>query len=218
MQSKPYRESSALVQMFTRDYGRVAGVFNGARRRKGAQAALQTFNEVEVGYSGKGGLVTLSQVDVVRSHALHGDDLAGGFYLFELLARLLKEHDPHPQLFAVVKLVLAGLAEPGSPAVPLRLFERRLLEELGFGLDLARDSAGNPVDPQRFYQVDPYEGVTTAPSSGGWPGRVLIDIAGDRYDQAEIRTAAREIFAALLAPHLGDAPLASRALLSRSAR
>ena len=217
MQTKPYRETSALVQCFARDAGRLTLVMRGARRKRSPAAGVQPFNEVSLSYSGRGGLMTLHSAEPVHRYTLTGNHLAGGFYVFELLARLLREHDGHPHLYAVTAMVIGRLHEAEPLAPLLRVFERRLLEELGFGIHFQHDVQGDPVTPDGFYAVPDGETLhRVADGSRGYAGATLLAIGQDDYSSQAARMAARKIFADALSPHLGARPLASRALLKRT--
>ncbi len=214
MQVKPFRETSALVQFFSRNNGRLATVSRGARRRRNPHPGLQPFNEVEICFSGRGGLQTLHSADLTKSHSLSGNYLAGGFYVFELLARLLREHDPHPRLFEVVCAIIDRMRDPEPLAPLLRVFEKRLLEDMGFGIDFSSDTSGEPIVGDGFYRLQDSERLERVGNGPGvLTGATLLAIAQDDYADLHTRAAAREMFRVALAPHLGSKPLASRALL-----
>lgn len=216
MQVKPFRETSSIVHCFARDGGRLALVHRGARRRRSPMSGLQPFHEVQISYSGTGGMMTLYGAELLHAHRLSGDHLAAGFYVFELLARLLREHDGHPRLYAITRLVIDGLHQQQAPAPLLRVFERRLLEELGFGIQFLHDAAGAAIIADQRYALRDGEMFEQVPSAdAGYAGSVLLAIHDDDYRARSTRAAAREIFRVALAPHLGDKPLASRALLRR---
>ncbi len=214
MQIKPFRETSSIVHCFARDAGRLALVHRGARRRRSPMSGLQPFHEVQISYSGKGGLMTLYGADLLAAHRLSGDHLAAGFYVFELLVRLLREHDGHPRLYAITRLVVDGLHQNQAPAPLLRVFERRLLEELGFGIDFQHEATGGPVAADAWYALRDGEAFEqVASSESAYAGSVLLAIHEDDYRARSTRVAAREIFRVALTPHLGPKPLTSRALL-----
>ncbi len=214
MQVKPYRETSAIVQFFSQHEGRVAAVLRGARRKRNPWPGLQPFNEVTINFSGRGGLMTLHGAELVRARNLTGNYLAGGFYVLELIARLMREHDPHPRLFAVTGAVLDRLCAPNALAPLLRVFERRLLEELGFGIHFDRDVQGQPIAPDQLYALADGEAFMAVDrSDNAYPGATLLAIADDDYSEKSAGVCARQIFRDALAAHLGPRPLASRALL-----
>jgi DNA repair protein RecO (recombination protein O) len=217
LHARPYRETSAIVSLLTSSHGRLAVVARGVRGGKRGNV-LQPFNRVRVSWSGRGSLQTLTGCELTRHAWLTGNGLAAGFYVLELVMRLLPERAGAPEIFAGACWALEHL-EAGEPPldVVLRRFERRLLEELGYGLDFARDAgSGAPICPDREYLLQPDAGFVLAGTAGkGYSGRVLGEIATDRYDSRAARVAAKKIFRQALRPLLGDRPLGSRRLLKR---
>lgn len=215
LHARPYRETSAIVSLLTAGHGRIAVVARGARgNRRGNW--LQPFNRVRASWSGRGGLATLTGCELTRHAWLVGNSLASGFYVAELVSRLLPEHESAPGIFTAACWVLERLEAGDAPEVVLRVFERRLLEELGYGLDFARDAeTGAALQPDRSYVLHPGAGFVAAPMSGrGFSGGVLADIGAERYHSRAARVAARKIFRQSLSPLLGPRPLTSRRLLT----
>ena len=213
---RPYKESSALCDLFTLEHGRLTAVAHGVRGRRGRHgghsgSAPQTFSLLAVELVGKSELKTLRHAEAMESRWLQGTGLAVGMYLNELLVRLLPRDDPHEHLFACYGETLAAVAA-ASYDVPLRAFERVLLEELGYGLPLEIDHAGQPVVAEINYRLEPGTGFV-ADAQGGYAGAMLLAIGrGDLADLA-VRRAARRLFNAMLAPHLDGRPIMSRMLL-----
>jgi len=202
-----------IVRLFTPAYGLVAGVAKGVRGRRSTRvAALQPFNEVRVSWLGAGSLLTLTDIELDQRRMLHGQRLAAGFYVLELLVRLLQEHDAHPSLYRLTQAVLGAMAD-GLPLAPLlRRFEHELLRELGFGVDFTCDLQGEPLVPGQRYTLADGESFV-AVSSGGYSGAELLAIGADDYRLGTVRHNARLLFRELLDTHLGARPLASRSLL-----
>ena len=211
---RAYRETSMIVRLFTPAEGLLAGVIKGVRgRRSGRIAALQPFNEVRVSWLGNGNLLTLTDIELERRRDLHGQGLAAGFYVIELLVRLLQEHDAHPRLYQLTGAVLDSIAG-GLPLSPLlRRFEHELLNELGFGIDFSCDRDGEPLQPLGRYRIEDGECVVPA-ADGDYSGEELLAIAADDYRQGAVRHSARLLFRSVLDIHLGGRPLASRSLLT----
>lgn len=219
LHARPYRETSAIVSLLTEQHGRVAVVARGVRGGKRGNV-LQPFNRVRVGWSGRGTLHTLTACELIRHGWLAGNSLAAGFYVLELVTRLLPEREGVPRVFAGACWALDHL-ESGAPAadVVLRVFEKRLLEELGYGLDFSRDAAsGEALRADRHYSLDPASGFVVTAAGRGYSGAVLAEIAADDYRSRAARVAARKIFRQALHPLLGDRPLASRRLIHRNRR
>ena len=207
---RPYKESSALCDLFTLEHGRLTAVANGVRGKRGSSAP-QTFNLLAVELVGKSELKTLRRAEAMESRWLQGTGLAVGMYLNELLVRLLPRDDPHEHLFACYGETLDAVAA-ASYDVPLRAFERVLLEELGYGVPLEVDHAGQPVLAERSYRLEPDTGFV-ADVEGAFAGAVLLAIGRGELSDLAVRRAARRLFSAMLAPHLDGRPIMSRMLL-----
>ena len=216
LHSRPYRESSAIVSLLTPAHGRVPVVARGVRGGKRGNV-LQPFNRVRVSWTGRGGLYTLTGCELDRHAWLTGNALASGFYVLELVTRLLPERESAPGVFAGACWALQHLESGDAPLdVVLRVFEKRLLEELGYGLDFASDAeSGEAIRADRRYVLHAEAGFVATAAGKGYSGAVLSGIAADTYGDRATRVAARRIFAQALRPLLGERPVASRRLLRR---
>ncbi len=219
---RDYGETSLLVEAFTASRGRLALVAKGARRAQRAgssQAALlQPYQPLLVAWSGRGEVKTLTRAEPAgRAPPLVGDALYCGFYVNELLLRLLGRQDADQVLFAAYQSVLVELAA-GELDAPLRRFELALLGQLGYRPPLTRNAAtGEPVCAELRYLVDSERGplaVSTSVAPGSVGGGTLLALdAGAALGVVEAREA-RDLMRRLLAPHLGERPLQSRALFA----
>jgi DNA repair protein RecO (recombination protein O) len=210
LKASPYGDSSLLVEAFSRSHGRVGLVARGARSAKSRpRALLQAFRPLLLSWNESGDLGTLTGVEAHGvAQEYRGEVIFSGWYLNELLMRLLQRHDAHPASFDAYGEALAALPEQGEPA--LRRFELQLLADLGFGLDLPPD-----LESDRRYRYHRGEGpVPAAPEDeDGYPGRMLIDLRDDRLrDPADLRLA-RQLLREALAPHLGGKPLSTAMML-----
>ncbi len=214
---RDYSDTSLLLELFASGLGRFPAIAKGARRRRNpASALLQPFQPLWIGAVGRGEVRTLTRVEPAgRPFPLTGRALPCGFYLNELLVRLLGRHDAHDPLFAFYHAALGGLSD-GDLKTALRQFELRLLEELGYAPGLALDGkTGLAVDPCLFYVVEPGQAPRTALS--GEPGATvsgatLLALAGGLVLDAVQQREARTLLRRLLGPHLGPKPLKSREL------
>lgn len=219
LHSYPHKETSLIVDVLSRDHGRVALVAKGAKRPHSAlRGALQTFQPLSVSWTGKSELRVLTGAEWVGGMLpLEKTALLCGFYLNELLVRLLARDDPHPALFDQYLATLNQLAhgEP-APAV-LRQFERALLRQTGVAADLARCTAtGQAVDPALSYVVDPERGPRPARTDEPWPrvaGKTLLDMERDDYRDPQTQSQSKHLMRFLLACQLGGAPLNTRQIL-----
>lgn len=208
---RPYRESSALVQFFTRPHGRLTGVYKGIRRRKAT--ALQPFCLGELSCVGGSGLLTVAGFEEQGRFTLMGDALASGFYVLELLARVMPERQAEQAVFDAAIDALSELQSSSRLAPALRNFEQQLLTGLGFAIDLLHDfSTGSAVEAELEYEWVADQGVRRARGEG-IPGHVLLSMAAQDYDDAEVQRYARLLHRQALTPLLGDRPLMSRQLL-----
>jgi DNA repair protein RecO (recombination protein O) len=154
LHSYPFRETSLVVETFTRDHGRVALVARGARRpRSVLRGVLMAFQPLLVSWTGRSELHTLVAAEREGGYApLKGDALICGFYLNELLLRLLLRDDPHEQLYTAYRDALAELVSADDQGAVLRRFELSLLGELGYAVLLDREAdSGAPIAAEQRY-------------------------------------------------------------------
>jgi DNA repair protein RecO (recombination protein O) len=213
----PYKESSLIVEAFTRRFGRIALLARGARRSRSVmRGVLLSFHPLRFGWSASAELGTLISVEWSGAlKPLAGRGLMCGFYLNELLLRLLPREDPHEGLFDFYGEALSRLsAQENFPSV-LRTFEKRMLAELGYALLLERDAAtGAPVDPDRSYVYEPDRGpVPSVNGETAISGRTLLDVAADDYARPKTRDEARLLLRALIAQRLHGQVLHTRTVL-----
>lgn len=213
LHTRPFRESSLLVELFTRNHGRVSAVAKGVRGKK--KAPPRQFVHCLVSWVGRGPLFTLIECELDATLPLTGDALACGFYANELLLRMTEPLDVHNYLFETYSTTIAELAGKGSKSAALRRFEHALLQECGYAPDFTSCAdTGEPIDPQKHYELLPERGfVPVTKNQRSVSGAELTSIYIGNYQTAANRSAARRIFQTALRPHLGDRPLASRELL-----
>ena len=216
----PYKETSLIVEAFTRRFGRVGLLARGARRpRSMLRGVLLAFHPLRLNWSASAELGTLISAEWGGGQAtLAGPGLMCGFYINELLLRLLPRDDPHEALFDAYGVALSRLAA-GEPQAPvLRSFERRMLGELGYAPVLDRDAAtGAEIQPAKHYAYEAERGpVETSRTNGDSviSGSTLLDMAADNYDNARTREESRRLMRALIGERLGGQTLHTRAVLS----
>ncbi len=235
LHSLAWRETSLIVEAFSQEEGRMGLVARGARRPRSAwRGLLQPFQPLLLRYASKGELRTLMAAEWRGGlPLLSGEALMAGFYLNELLLRLVPRQDPHPILFVAYEQALAalsqteGLSHESSLIEPtLRQFECRLLRELGVAPEFAPSIV--QAHPEARYGVRPHEGVHrlvgsdtgAAEAEGLWAsGRALLALSG--YDEGlsafaqglaepELASQAKRLLRGLIRHHLGGADLMSR--------
>ncbi len=214
----PYKETSLVVEAFTRRHGRVGLLARGARRPRSAmRGVLLSFHSLQLSWSGSADLANLIGAEWASGiPLLGGRGLMCGFYVNELLLRLLPRDDPHENLFDVYAGALAGLASQDVSAV-LRDFEKRLLAELGYAPLLETDAASRPIDPERMYSYEPDRGPVPANGARAGQlvvsGRTLLDVAVGDYARSETREEARALMRVLIGERLHGQLLHTRSIL-----
>ena len=216
LHAHPYSETSLILDVFARDYGRLAVLARGARRPRSAlRGVLLGFQPLELSWFGGGEVKTLARAEWVGGlPLLTGKCLLLGYYLNELLLKLLPREDAHAALYAAYADALAALSRGAAEAAELRRFEKTLLRELGYGLELDREAgSGQPVraDGQYVYLIE--RGAVAARGDEGAPaisGKTLLDLAADDYGDPRTLAEAKLLMRQLMAHYLGGQPLQSR--------
>jgi len=220
LHSRPYRETSRLVDFFSLSHGRVRAVARGVRGNKAKYSHMQPFVRLQIGCRGKGDLKTLAHCESDGGAVqLPGERLFSALYINELLYRLLPELDPHPQLFTNYSRLLALLEQRQDIEPLLRQFELALLDELGYGLTLDIDAeTGNRVLENGLYQLIPDHGLIHCPAdrsaqkAGIFKGSELLAISAGNYQSAEVSRSAKRLLRMVIHFHLGGRQLRSREL------
>ncbi len=216
LHAHPYSETSLVLDVLARDHGRVAILARGARRPRSAlRAVLLAFQPLELGWFGAGEVKTLAKAEWQGGlPLLTGKCLLLGYYLNELLLKLLPREDAHPTLFDAYAAALAALAHGAAEAAELRRFEKTLLRELGYGLALDCEAgSGHPVQPERRYVYLIERGAVESTGAAGLPelsGKTLLDLAADDYSDPRTVTESKALMRQLMAHYLGGQTLQSR--------
>lgn len=215
LHARKYRDTSLLVDVFTRPEGRFSAVVRGARGKHGGR--LQPFTPLLMSFHGRGELRTAGKVESDgRPYQLQARNLLIGLYVNELLYRLLGRFDPMELLFDQYELLIAQLQEDGFSLLCLRDFELLLLTELGYGISFDVDAqSGAPVEQARRYSYVADEGFSSIvdPDASGYEGKHLLAIAEGRMDDAAEKVA-RQIIRRSIDRLLGGKALNSRTLFA----
>jgi DNA repair protein RecO (recombination protein O) len=218
LHGRPYRETSLLVELFGLECGRISLVARGAKRPKSPlRGVLLPFQPLYAAWFGKSELRTLTRAECTGpAPALKGARLLCGFYLNELLLKLLPREDAHDPLFARYGETLQALTETADPAPQLRRFEKHLLREMGYAVILERESeSGDAIDPQRSYTYLPERGPVALAHENSGPairGKTLLDMREDDYRDPVTSSEAKLLMRFLIAHHLGGKTLNTRNL------
>ncbi len=217
LHQRPYRETSRLLELLSLDHGRVGVVAKGARRRW--RQEIQLFRLLQVAWSGRGELGTLTAVEPeAEAIVFPPAALPSAFYVNELLMRLLQRHDPAQELFTCYRSTLQGLAAQTEPQETLRRFEKQLLETLGYGLvaDCDTDTGSAIIADELYYYAlerGPSRAEPVAESTVAVHGATLHCLAQGLFMDALTLQEAKRLMRFLLKPLLGDKPLASRKMI-----
>ncbi len=212
-----FRETSLVVEAFTRAHGRIAMMARGAKRPRSAlRGSLMAFQPLSLSWSGRGEMRLLLRAEWQGGQArLQGTALLCGFYLNELLMKLLPREDPHEQLFVDYQAALMRLAAEAEPGAVLRRFEKALLRELGYALTLERDSvSGAPIDPRQSYAYELERGPVALNGAAHaglvLSGQTLLDIVRDDYSDPQTLQQTKALMRLLINHRLEQKPLNSR--------
>ena len=217
LHARPYRETSVIVELLTRDHGRIGAIARGVRslRPRFPRGALNPFQCLSLGWQGRGELPLLTALDVEgQPLRLHGEALTAGLYVNELLMRLTGRHDPHPAVFLRYAALLSELAlnlDRHALAWALRRFERDLLAALGYGLELAQEpDTGLPLDAGTEYRYDPEHGPRRSAAQSAWevcPGAALLALGSEQAPAAALLPCLRRLMRSVIRHHLGGRDL-----------
>ena len=216
----PYRDSSLLLEVFSREYGRIGLIARGARSARSRwQNHLQMLRPLALSWNLRGELGTLTGVEPRGSYGVFpGRQVLCACYLNELLLRLMTRHDPHPDIFDAYERALTGLGDHEEQS--LRVFEKRLLQSLGYGLLLDQEfDSGMPVQSDRLYeyhlergpvprQQESHEGIFLQ-------GASLLSLHRDELQEPQACREAKRLMRAALALYLGARPLRTREVLQQ---
>lgn len=224
LHSKPYRETSLLVDLYTKNHGRIRCVAKGFRKpnKKGISRSIFPYTEHHFSWQGRGELKTLIAADALQAPVLlQGASLFTGLYINELFYRLLQEQDIHTLLYQQYQNFLSTLGIPGSDEpdqFQLRQLEMALLEELGYGLVLDSDArSGEALNPDSYYQYIPERGLQLAvnqqgPARNSYPAEDLVNIARGDFSSGSSLAVAKQLLRSVIDFYLDGRPLNSREL------
>jgi DNA repair protein RecO (recombination protein O) len=229
LHQRPFRDSSLIIELFARDHGRLTVFAHAARGPRSRFSALQPFQPLLLSWSGRGEAGQLTGAEPARVEPAGVDagrmppaHLMSAFYLNELLLKLLTRHDPTPELYDHYESTLRRLKQAGEPDAALRHFEARLLELIGYGLNLeAEADTGQPVRIDGHYRFQPgvHGFVIAEPGArDAIQGEVLRRLAGGlQFDGESELQQARTLMRAALDHCLEGRPLSTR-LVARELR
>lgn len=214
LHTRAFKETSLLLDCFTQEHGKLSLLAKGARRLKSPQKGiLRPFAPLLVSWVGKSELKTLTHAELHGPlFSFTGDRLASSFYLNELLMRLLHPYVAFPELFTYYQATLNILAVETNFTYALRLFEKHLLQALGYELMLHQDERGDAIQAGASYRYTPEQGLSLS-GTGLLKGRALLDLAADNLSDPKSCAQAKIILQAALKRLLGKKPIQAKFLL-----
>lgn len=223
LHKRAYRETSSILEVLTKDYGRVSLMARGSRGVRSKLAGnLLLFTPLVLSWQGRGELPYIKSVERadIKPPVLKNKALLSAMYINELLMYLLHRDDVQHAVFEQYHHCLYQMADEAQLELSLRRFEIRLLEILGFGLNLRSEAdTGAMIQADTVYEYHiehgPVENSTGA--SAGAPlvsGRCLLALADDRYqviaDSAQYLAELKQLMRYLINFHLNGKKLKSR--------
>ncbi|MDB6096947.1 MAG: repair protein RecO [Francisellaceae bacterium] len=222
LHTRLFQETSLIIEVLSREYGRLSLIAKGANRPKSLyKGILQAFLPLWISGGGKNELLNLRHAEL-RTHPLeiNGRLLVCGFYINELLIRLLARNDPHPELFDYYEFTLKQLILETNTEISLRLFEKTLLESIGYKLQLNKESnTQTPIQEEVWYLYDAEEGAIPVRQSKfenkalTFKGKSLLALHTGLLNDEAVLQDAKKLMRQVLKQHLGSKPLESRRLL-----
>jgi len=225
LHTRPYQETSILVDFFTRSYGRLNAIAKGAKRPKSPlRSVLTPASKLSVSLSGKSELKTLSSVEIIDHFQLNnGVSFNSVIYVNELIIKATEKEDPHAVIFDDYEILLKKLSHQSDQVdmeQNLRNFELNLLQEMGYGIDLSRDAETNKkIEKDCIYRFYPDKGFTIdkdkVASQKSLTGLDIINFREGNFDKKETRDASKTIMRMALDFHLGSKTLNIRKYLTK---
>jgi DNA repair protein RecO (recombination protein O) len=215
----PFKETSLIAELFSKNHGRIPVVAKGARRpRSSLRGMLQSFQLLQATWSGRGEIKTLHNIEWCDKFLqVDGNALICGFYINELIIRLLPREDSHKKLFDFYHHTMKVLAGGINLEVALRRFELRLLQELGYEVPLKEDESGELIIADKLYVYEVEYGPSELSKTNNGVkilGQTLLDMAEDEYKEDNTQLQSKQLMRYLISHYLGDKPLNSRKLFT----
>jgi DNA repair protein RecO (recombination protein O) len=217
LQQRKFRETSLIIDVLTRDFGRVTILAKGVRKPKSKTAGLlQPFIPLSLSYFGKTELKTLTTVEISKSFdQLQGLALYCGFYVNELITCFLHKYDPHPEVFELYEECLIRLFNASEIETALRIFEVDLMAAVGYGLQLDFDSHNNKeVQQLSKYHYNVEQGPVEA-ANGAYSGKTLLALNSRALSDSQILQEAKILMRTVISVYLHGKPLKSRAVINQ---
>ncbi len=216
---RPFRDSSQILDILTRDHGKIALVARGSRGAKSRlRGVLRPFLPLRISWVARSDLGTLTGAEAAGLPAdLRGDVMLSAYYVNELLINFLHRHDPQAEIFGLYADTLEALGTHEGIASVLRSFEIELLGLLGYALSIEHESGSHQVlDPAGNYEYRMEQGAVAVSRSSGsmvFSGALLSAIRAQHFEDPEVLLAAGRLLREVITHHLGGKELKSRKVL-----
>ncbi|MDP1664612.1 MAG: DNA repair protein RecO [Methylobacter sp.] len=216
LQHRKYRETSLIVDVLTRDFGRISLLAKGVRKTKSKTAGmLQPFIPLLISYFGKAELKMLTDVEMIQPISeIKGLALYCGFYINELVVCFLHQYDPHPEVFGYYGECLSCLSDGSAVEAALRQFELNLMECTGYGLQLEYDDNQRPVEPLKKYDFNVGQGLVEA-VDGQFSGQTLLALSSRKLTDPQVLSEAKILMRTVIDAYLQGRQLKSRAVINK---
>jgi DNA repair protein RecO (recombination protein O) len=216
LQQRKYRESSLIIDVLTRDFGRISLLAKGVRKAKSKTAGmLQPFIPLLISYFGKAELKTLTDVEIIQPFSeIKGLALYCGFYINELVVCFLHKYDPHPEVFSDYRECLFALSHGSNIEAALRLFELNLMEYAGYGLQLEHDDDQRPIESSKKYDFNVGRGPVEA-VDGQFSGKTLQALSARELTGTQVLSEAKILMRTVIDVYLQGKQLKSRAVINK---
>ena len=216
---RPFRDTSQLLDVISREHGKITLVARGSRSAKSRlRGVLRPFQPLRLSWFLRSDLGTLTGAEIDAAPlTLSGDALLSAYYVNELVLNFLHRHDPQPEIFDTYAQTIAALAKSGELAANLRVFEMELLRLLGYALNLEYDAnLHEPIGELRSYEYRVEQGPVSVTRSEGpmvFAGARLRDIAAARFEDPEVLRDAGRLLREVIRHHLDGRELKTRRVL-----
>ncbi|WP_040579641.1 DNA repair protein RecO [Methylobacter tundripaludum] len=216
LRHRKYRETSLIIDVLTRDFGRISLLAKGVRKAKSKTAGmLQPFIPLLVSYFGKAELKTLTDVEMIQPFSeIKGLALYCGFYINELVGYFLHKYDPHPEVFGHYGECLSCLSDGPNVEAALRQFELNLMECAGYGLQLEYDDNESPIESLKKYEFNAGKGAVEV-VDGPFSGKTLLALSSGELTDPQVLSEAKTLMRTVIDVYLQGRQLKSRAVINK---
>lgn len=221
LHQRGYSETSVILDVFSKNYGRLSLIAKGAKKQVSNKGSvLNQFQQLSFSWVGKSDLKTMTNVETTSGFSqINSDAVYCGFYVNELILRLLHQDDPHPELFNYYSELIESFSD-GMSEMPLRIFEKKLLTEIGYGVILNHDIHNHDIEPEEDYYYLPQQGPIKSEEQKQNTGMItikgknLLALFRESFDDQVNMLEIKKLMRTLLQSQLGEKPLRSRKLMN----